>query len=237
MQHFDRVLGMFIQHSDRFLSILMVLCITILIILLIRFLVLWYFRVNDALKFLEWQKNLLMQHFSQHAEIIRLLKKVAGESETDARKTGAGEAQVADTERKAPAERVEVIVVEQQPQPQPQEQAPQRYAQASSPQESLQALRQALQQQPQQPTPQQKVADESETGASESETDESETGMGEAKIADTAQQADAAMAEISVAEQQAPQPQSQWETKTCPYCRKPNAPMSPYCCHCFEKLA
>ena len=199
MQHFERVFDMFMQHSDRLIGILVIFCITILVILLIRFLVLWYFRVNEALNFLEWQKNILMQHFSQHAEIIRLLKKIACESETDARKTGAGGAQAVDTGRQPPEEMAQVNVAPQQP----QELALQGPAQAPSPQESLEAILQP----PQQPTSQ------------------------------TPPQPPLQPSPSREPQPQEPQPPSQWETKTCPYCRKPNAPMSPYCCHCFEKLA
>ncbi len=51
----------------------------LLVFLLIRALVLWYWKVNDALHMLEWQKNLLERNREQNIEIIRLLRKIAGE--------------------------------------------------------------------------------------------------------------------------------------------------------------
>lgn len=60
-------------------SMLVFLGICILMFLILRALILWYWRVNDSICFLEWQKDLLVQHFDQNKEIIRLLRKIAGE--------------------------------------------------------------------------------------------------------------------------------------------------------------
>ena len=69
-----------------FITLLISIAITLGIFLLIRGITLWYFRINEAIRFAEWQKDLLAQHVAQNKEMIRLLKKIAGEPEENAAK-------------------------------------------------------------------------------------------------------------------------------------------------------
>lgn len=46
----------------------------IVVLLIIRELVLWYFKINKIAYLLEWQKNILEKNQEQNDEIIRLLK-------------------------------------------------------------------------------------------------------------------------------------------------------------------
>jgi ribosomal protein L40E len=64
-------------------TLLISLVIFLAVFIIIRAFVLWYWRVNEALHFFEWQKNLLETNRDQNREIIRLLKKSVGEIEIE----------------------------------------------------------------------------------------------------------------------------------------------------------
>ena len=55
------------------------LVVTLVVFLVIREVVLWYWKINNILFFLEWQKNLLEKEREQNKRIIYLLEKIAGE--------------------------------------------------------------------------------------------------------------------------------------------------------------
>lgn len=59
---------------------LLFVAILVLAFLILRGLVLWYWRVNESLHFLEWQKNLLEISTKQNDRIIALLEKLTTEN-------------------------------------------------------------------------------------------------------------------------------------------------------------
>lgn len=59
--------------------LLVYLAVIIVTFFILRSFVLWYWRVNHSIYFLEWQKNLLETHKAQNKRIIYLLEKIAGE--------------------------------------------------------------------------------------------------------------------------------------------------------------
>ena len=58
---------------------IMTLIPMLIIFLILRGIVLWYWRVNEVVRFVEWQKNLLETNRDQNKRIIFLLEKIAGE--------------------------------------------------------------------------------------------------------------------------------------------------------------
>jgi hypothetical protein len=246
MQYFESIFSIFTQHSDGIFSALAILGITLLAVLLLRFFVLWYFRVNAALKFLEWQKDILAQHFDQNNEIIRLLKKVAGESATDAGNAGAGEAQVADMGLQIAAALARERAAAQPPPQAPQ--APQAPPQAQPqqpmpwpPQAPTQVLPQVAPQMPppqappqMQQQPAQQPQAQPQRPPQPPQQQAPQAPMQRPPQAPPQQQAPQAQPQRPL--QQPLQQQTQWETRTCPSCGYKNDPMSMYCCSCFEKL-
>jgi len=61
------------------ISLFIYLAFTIGVFLLIRFLVLWYFRINELTYLIEQQKNLLADNNEQNKRIIELLEKIAAD--------------------------------------------------------------------------------------------------------------------------------------------------------------
>ena len=61
------------------LASLIPIAIVVLVFLILRAFVLWYWRVDEALHILEWQKNLLNKSTEQNDRIIALLEKLTAE--------------------------------------------------------------------------------------------------------------------------------------------------------------
>lgn len=64
-------------------SSLLSLAIFVAIFLLLRALWLWYFRINEIVHLLDWQKNLLETQHEQNKRVITLLEQIAGQKPED----------------------------------------------------------------------------------------------------------------------------------------------------------